>query len=72
MRALVLSAAILAVSAMTAIAFPASFGLPHFVRVDQWPDANVFEPLTQMQARPRACRAIAPTDGRCRLPEAQK
>ena len=51
MRALVFSAAILAMSATMAMAFPASFGLPHFVRVDQWPDPSLFQSEAEAQAR---------------------
>lgn len=38
MKRLVVAAAVLALSATAATAFPQSFGLPHFVQVDEWPD----------------------------------
>ncbi len=72
MRALVFSAAILAMSATMAMAFPASFGLPHFVRVDQWPDPSLFRSETEAQARPVPCRIVVLPDGRRCLPQARK
>lgn len=37
MKRLVVAAAVLVLSATAASAFPQSFGLPHFVQVDDWP-----------------------------------
>lgn len=72
MRALVISAAILALSGTMAMAFPASFGLPHFVRVDQWPDPSLFQSEVEAQAKPKPCLIVTLPAGRRCLPEARK
>lgn len=61
MKRLVVAAAVLAVSAIAASAFPQSFGLPHFVQVDEWPDNGGYARKSGSIGK----RPCAVTDGRC-------
>lgn len=64
MKLLAIAAAVLALSATAVFAFPESFGLPHFVQVDQWlGDADVDQEKTGSITVP--CKGVQATDRHC-------
>lgn len=62
MKRLVVAAAVLALSATAASAFPQSFGLPHFVQVDEWLDNGG---LARTETGSIGKRPCAVTDRHC-------
>ncbi|MBD9373934.1 hypothetical protein IB238_15020 [Rhizobium sp. ARZ01] len=65
MKLLAIAVAALALSATVAFAFPESFGLPHFVQVDQWlGDADVDQEKTGSITQV-PCKGVQATDRHC-------
>ena len=62
-HALATAAAVLMLPATAAVAFPQSFGLPHFVQVDEWlGDFNVDRMTTRLRS---SCGKAQTTDRHC-------
>lgn len=63
MKILVIACTTLVLSATAAAAFPDSFGLPHFVQVDEWPGDDV-DRMETGSVRKAPCD-VPSADARC-------